>query len=137
MVEEQIRRLWETTTTTDETTERVTEIFDATQPTDSATGTPPLLSCTTEKREARQTSESREKSEATSAGTETQAHAAAATLTEAKGTETEAESRNESEAKSKEEKRGGNTAARIALALIILALLTALAAYIKTRLKNH
>lgn len=65
MVEEQIRRLWENKTTTDEATERITEIFDTTQPTDSATGTPPLLSRTTERREARQTSESRKQTEAT------------------------------------------------------------------------
>lgn len=64
MVEEQIRRLWETKATTDEVTESITEIFDTTQPTDSATGTPPLLSRTTERRETRQTSESREQSEA-------------------------------------------------------------------------
>lgn len=64
MVEEQIRRLWENKTTTDEATERITEIFDTTQPRDSATGTPPLLSRTTERREARQTSESRELTEA-------------------------------------------------------------------------
>ena len=135
MVEEQIRRLWENKTTTDEATERVTEIFDTTQPTDSATGTPPLLSRTTERREARQTSESREQSEATAAGTETQTRTADATLTETKVTESETESRNET--KSKEEKQSGNTAVRIALALTVLALLTASAAYIKTRLKNH
>ena len=64
MVEEQIRRLWENKTTTDEATERITEIFDTTQPRDSATGTPPLLSRTTERREARQTCESRELTEA-------------------------------------------------------------------------
>lgn len=64
MVEEQIQRLWENKTTTDEATERITEIFDTTQPRDSATGTPPLLSRTTERREARQTSESRELTEA-------------------------------------------------------------------------
>lgn len=137
MVEERIRQRWKTISTTDEATERVTEIFDTTQPTDSATGTPPLLCRTTERREARQTSESREQSETTAAGTETLTLNTAETLAETKVTESEDESRNETESKSQEEKRSGNTAARIALALTVLALLTASAAYIKTRLKNH
>lgn len=135
MVEERIRQRWKTITTTDEATERVTEIFDTTQLTDSVTGTPPLLSRTTERRQARQASESRAQSEATAAGTETQTRTADATLTETKVTESATESRNET--RSKEEKQSGNTAARIALALTVLALLTASAAYIKTRLKNH
>lgn len=47
--------------TRDESTERVTEIFDTAQPPDSITGTPPLLSRIWEKHEIRSRSDSRVK----------------------------------------------------------------------------
>lgn len=47
--------------TRDESTERVTEIFDTAQPPDSATGTPPLMSRIRERHEARSRSDSRAK----------------------------------------------------------------------------
>lgn len=137
MVREQICRLWETTTTTDETTERVTEIFDTTQPTDSATGTPPLLSRTTEKREARKMSESREQRESTAAGTEAQTQFAAANHTKVSASETSAESRRENETKGKEEKRSGNIASWIVFPTMMLLLIAGIGSvFIKKRLNN-
>lgn len=65
LFEERMNALRETTATTDEATERVTEIFDTTQPTDSVTGTPPLLSRTTERRNATSSEQTREQTEAT------------------------------------------------------------------------
>lgn len=97
MVEEQIRRLWENKTTTDEATERITEIFDTTQPTDSATGTPPLLSRTTERREARQTSESREQTEATKTDSTKAENNTDLILAETALTQSEHENRKESD----------------------------------------
>ena len=67
IVEEYFRRQRKNTTMTDEVTERITEIFDTSQPPDSATGTPPLLSRITEKSAAKSRSESREQTEATTA----------------------------------------------------------------------
>lgn len=97
MVEEQIRRLWENKTTTDEATERVTEIFDTTQPTDSTTGTPPLLSRTTERREARQTSESREQTEVTKTDSTKAENNTDLILTDTELTQSELENREESD----------------------------------------
>lgn len=97
MVEEQIRRLWENKTTTDEATERITEIFDTTQPTDSATRTPPLLSRTTERREARQTSESREQTEATKTDSTKAENNTDLILAETALTQSEHENRKESD----------------------------------------
>ena len=138
MVEEHIRRLWEHRSTTDEATERVTEIFDTSQPTDSTTGTPPLLSRTTERREARQTNESREQTETAATDSASVFQTAATTLGHDSETSLEAENRQESEARSKEEKRSSNTLAWIAISLALLSLLAAVvASFIKTRLNNH
>ena len=99
-----MRRLRTTTTTTDEATERITEIFDTTQPTDSTTGEPPLLSRITEKSAAKIRSESREQTEATATESEAQTQTGAATLTRDADTSTACESREASEAKSREER---------------------------------
>lgn len=138
IVEEQLRRLWESRSTTDEVTERVTEIFDTSQPTDSTTGTPPLLSRTTERWEARQTNECREQTEAVATDSASVFQTAATTLGHDSATSLEAENREESEARSKEEKRNGNTLAWIVISLALLSLLAAaVASFIKTRLNKH
>ena len=103
-VEEQFRRLLETTTTTEAVTERVTEIFDTTQPTDSTTGTPPLLSRITEKSEASSRSESREQSEAKATGSETQTEASTATHSRDTAIDQEAESKEAGETERHEER---------------------------------
>lgn len=68
MIEERLRELRQTTNRSDETVERVVEIFDTTQPTDTATGTPPLLSRTKERRSTQNQTDSREQTEATATG---------------------------------------------------------------------
>ena len=86
MVEERFRQLLESSTTRDKATERVTEIFDTSQPIDSATGTPPLQSRITERSESRERNDTRTQNEATSTawteaeiGTKTDLSATAAT----------------------------------------------------------
>ena len=68
MIEERLRELRQTTSRSDETVERVVEIFDTSQPTDTATGTPPLLSRTKERRSTQNQTDSREQTEATATG---------------------------------------------------------------------
>lgn len=104
IVEEYFRRQRKNTTTTDEVTERITEIFDTSQPPDSATGTPPLLSRITEKSAAKSRSESREQTEATTAGSTAEAQTKAATLTYEADTATASESHEATEAKSREQR---------------------------------
>lgn len=138
VVEERFRRLSETATSTDEATERVTEIFDTSQPTDSATGTPPLLSRTTEKREARQTSESREQTESATTGHEEQTRTTASRLYRDNAADSENENRAALETGSKEETRGGNSAAWGVPSLILAAMLAAIAgAFVKHRTNKH
>ncbi len=99
MVEEQLRRQRENKTTTDEATERVTEIFDTTQPPDSATGTPPLLSRITERSSVKSRSESRETTEvrATDNSVATQTGAAMLRYQTDTATASESHEANESE----------------------------------------
>lgn len=138
VVEERFRRLSETATSTDEATERVTEIFDTSQPTDSATGTPPLLSRTTEKRSARQTSEGRERTEAASTGHEEQTRTTASKLFREDAADSEAENLAALEAGRKEESHGGNSAALGIPFLVWAALLAVVAwAFVKHRLNKH
>ena len=137
MVEAQFRRLRETTIERDEATERVTEIFDTSQPRDSATGTPPLLSRTTERREARQRSDSREQTEAAATDSTKATKATAATLAGETATTAEAASLEMNETKSKEEKRGGNAALQVILSLLPLLLMIVGAAIFTKRLNNH
>lgn len=97
-----MRRLRSNTTITDEASERVTEIFDTTQPPDSATGTPPLLSRITERSAAKSRSESRDQTEATAAESEARTRTGAATLTHDADHATTTESREATEARSRE-----------------------------------
>lgn len=99
-----MRRQRTTTTTTDEATERITEIFDTTRPADSTTGEPPLLSRITERSAAKGRSESREQSEATATESEAQTQTGAATLTHEADTFTATDSHEATEGKSREQR---------------------------------
>lgn len=102
MVEEQLRRQRENKTTTDEATERVTEIFDTTQPPDSATGRPPLLSRITERNSTKSRSESRETTETRATDNSVATQTGAATLMHETDTATASESREANESESRE-----------------------------------
>lgn len=122
--------------TRDEATERVTEIFDTTQPPDSTTGTPPLSARIRERRESRV--ESRENAAvetAKSDSTATDIKATAATDT-AEATQTEAETSGQSDTENREEKGGNKTLAWLAIALSLLSL-AANAIVIKHRSNNR
>lgn len=102
--------------TRDEATERVTEIFDTTQPPDSTTGTPPLAARIRERQEAKSRSDSRAAVEtAKSDSTAADIKAAASTDT-AEATQTEAETSGESETENRE-KRGTSVGVTIAATL--------------------
>lgn len=132
LFEERMNALRETTATTDEATERVTEIFDTTQPTDSVTGTPPLLSRTTERRNATSSEQTREQTEATAKeATEADIGQAATLAAEAQTTSNE-ESRAESEGEIRQEKGGTNPLVWVSLTLLIVAL-----AIIAITIKQH
>ena len=122
--------------TRDEATERVTEIFDTTQPPDSTTGTPPLSARIRERHEAKSRSDSRAKVDAVrndSTAAECEAHSQTNTATQ---TETEAETSGESEVESREEKGTGKTLAWVSIALSLLSL-AVIAIVIKHRSNNH
>lgn len=122
--------------TRDEATERVTEIFDTTQPPDSTTGTPPLSARIRERHEAKSRSDSRAKVEAVrndSTAAECEAHSQTNTATQ---TKTEAETSGESEVESREEKGTGKTIAWVSIALSLLSL-AVIAIVIKHRSNNH
>lgn len=120
--------LREKTATTDEATERVTEIFDTTQPTDSATGTPPLLSRTTERRNATSSEQTREQSEATAkAATEADIGQNSTLDTSAQTTSEE-----ESDGEIRQEKGGTNPLMWVSLTLLVLAV-----AIIAITIKQH
>lgn len=68
MIEERLREMRQTTSRSDETVERIEEIFDTSQPRDTATGTPPLLSRTKERRSTQNQTDSRAQTEATTTG---------------------------------------------------------------------
>lgn len=132
LFEERMNALRETTATTDEATERVTEIFDTTQPTDSVTGTPPLLSRTTERRNATSSEQTREQTEATAKeATEADIGQASTLAAEAQTTSNE-ESRAESEGEIRQEKGGTNPLVWVSLTLLIVAL-----AIIAITIKQH
>lgn len=136
MLAERLERLKESATTISEEGERVTELFDTSQPTDSATGTPPLLSRTTE-RSGRQTqSASREGEQRIRNDTlRGETHREAATQ-ESGVAAIGQESRAQSEAKAKEEKRTVRYDTIICIGLLLLAG-GAIALTIKKILKNH
>ncbi len=118
----------------DETTERVTEIFDTTQPPDS-TGTPPLSARIRERHEAKSRSDSRAKVESNgsdSAASERGTHSRNETAIQ---TETEAETSGESKTESREEKGTGKTLVRVSIALSLLSL-AVIAIVIKHRSNN-
>lgn len=122
--------------TRDEATERVTEIFDTTQPPDSTTGTPPLSARIRERHEAKSRSDSRAKVEAVrndSTAAECEAHSQTNTATQ---TKTEAETSGESEVESREEKGTGKTIAWVSIALSLLSL-AVIAIVIKHRSNRH
>ena len=122
--------------TRDEATERVTEIFDTSQPPDSTTGTPPLSARIRERHEARSRSDSRAKVEtAKSDSTATDIKATAATDT-AEATQTEAETSGESEAESREEKGGNKALVWVSIALSLLSI-AVIAIVIKHRSNRH
>jgi cobalamin biosynthesis Mg chelatase CobN len=124
--------LREKTATTDEATERVTEIFDTTQPTDSATGTPPLLSRTTERRNATSSEQTREQSEATAKAATEADIGQNSTLDTSAQTTSEEESREESEGETRQEKGGTNPLVWVSLTLLVLAV-----AIIAITIKQH
>ena len=101
--------------TRDEATERVTEIFDTTQPPDSVTGTPPLSARIRERHETRSQSDSRAKVETA---------------------KTEAETSGESEAESREEKGGNKALVWVSIALSLLSI-AVIAIVIKHRSNRH
>ena len=122
--------------TRDEATERVTEIFDTSQPPDSTTGTPPLSARIRERHEARSRSDSRAKVEAAkSDSTATDIKATAATDT-AEATQTEAETSGESETESREEKGGNKALVWVSIALSLLSI-AVIAIVIKHRSNRH
>ena len=138
IMEEYFRQLRQSTITTDEVTERITEIFDATQRADSTTGTPPLLIRTTERTEKRQKSESREKTESAAAEGENKNLADAARLSVNAAAASMAKSRIENEIKSEEEKHSGNISGWICISFSLLVMAAvAVAVFIKPRLNNH
>ena len=114
--------------TRDEATERVTEIFDTSQPSDSTTGTPPLSARIRERHEARSRSDSRAKVEAAKSDS-------TATDT-AEATQTEAETSGESETKSREEKGGNKALVWVSIALSLLSI-AVIAIVIKHRSNRH
>lgn len=138
IMEEYFRRLRQSTITTDEVTERITEIFDTTQRADSTSGTPPLLIRTTERTEMRQKSENREKTEIVAAERENKNLADAARLSVNAAAASMAKSRIENEIKSEEEKHSGNIAGWICISFSFLVMAAvAVAVFIKPRLNNH
>ena len=132
LFEERMNVLCERTATTDEATERVTEIFDTTQPTDSATGTPPLLSRTTERRNATSSEQTREQTEATAKEVTEADIGQASTLDSAAQTTSEEESRAESRGEIRQEKGGRNPLVWVSLTLLVLAV-----AIIAITIKQH
>ncbi len=138
IMEEYFRQLRQNTTTTDEVTERITEIFDTTQPTDSLSGTPPLLSRTTERTEMRQKSENREKTESTAAEVVKKTLTDASILSVDAASASMAKSRIKNEIKSEEEKHSGNIAGWICILFSLLVMAAvAVAVFIKNRSNNH
>lgn len=132
LFEERMNALRETTATTDEATERVTEIFDTTQPIDSVTGTPPLLSRTTERRNATSSEQTREQTEATAKEATEADIGQATTLAAEEQTASNEESRAESEGEIRQEKGGTNPLVWVSLTLLIVVL-----AIIAITIKQH
>lgn len=136
LLDERLERLRESATNTHEDMERVTEVFDTSQPRDSLSGTPPLLSRTTERRGRQTQSASREEERhIRSDTTGTELHREAA-LQESEAAAIGQESRAQSDAATKEEKRVTRWDTIICVALLIFGL-GLLALTIKQHLSNH
>lgn len=143
MVKERFRQLLESTTTKDEAAERITEIFDTSQPIDSVTGTPPLQSRVTERSESREKNDTRTQNEATStARTEADIGTKTDLATTAATSENE-EIRKKGEARSREERKASGTlvileiAAGAIISLFLLWLLLTVGKAIKSFSKTN
>lgn len=104
IVDEHLRQERESAGRRDEATERITEIYDTRQRSDSATGLPPLLSRTTERSLATSLSTSRERSEATTHGYESESRMTEATQTREADTATESARHETADSDSREER---------------------------------
>ena len=122
MVNERFRQLLESTTTTEEATERITEMFDTSQPIDSLTGTPPLQSRVTERSESQEGNNTRIQNESTSTSRAEADIGVATDLAATATTSKNEESRVKSEAESREERkaRGALVILEIAAGILIL-----------------
>ncbi|MCM1297283.1 MAG: hypothetical protein NC311_17215 [Muribaculaceae bacterium] len=114
----------------------MTEVFDTSQPRDSLTGTPPLLSRTTERLGRQTQSASREEERHIRSDTTGMTLQREAALQESDAAAIGQESRAQSDAATREEKRSVRYDTIICLVLLALAL-GALALTIKQHLKNH
>lgn len=132
LFEERMNALREKNSTTDEATERVTEVFDTSQPTDSATGTPPLLSRTTERRNATSSEHTREHSKTTAKAAIEADIGQNSTLDTSAQITSEEESREESDGEIRQEKGGTNPLVWVSLTLLVLAV-----AIIAITIKKH
>ena len=142
MVAESVRQQIEKSTARDETTERVIEIFDATQPTDSLTGTPPLQSRVTERSQSKESSDSRTETESSVTGTEAQAQTQDTAVAREVVTSESEEDREAIETESREERKGNTTltmlqvGADIMIAIFMLWLLLTVGKAIKPTTKT-
>ena len=116
--------------------ERVTEIYDTTQPMDSTTGTPPLLSRIRERHEAVSHGESRVKAEAEKRDSTATSITSTATENEKGEMQAAMEASGETQAESHEEKGSGKPLAWFSIAMILLTL-AVVAIVIKQRSNNH
>lgn len=138
MVEERFRQLLESTTTKDEARERITEIYDTTQPIDSATGTPPLKSRVTERSESREKNDTRQQSEASSTARTEADIGTASDLSKTAATSEREEQEEKAEAANREERKESGTlvvleiAAGGVIALFLLWLLITVGRAIKS-----
>lgn len=116
--------------------ERVTEIYDTTQPMDSTTGTPPLLSRIRERHESASHGESRVKSEAEKWDSTATSSTSTATETVKGEMQAAMEATGETLAESHEEKGSDKPLAWFSIAMILLTL-AVVAIVIKQRSNNH
>lgn len=120
----------------EEATERVTEIYDTSQPTDSVTGTPPLMSRIRERHEATSRSESRAMAEAAKSDSTAATGTSTATLAKTTEARIETETAGETRTESREEKGRGKSLVWVSVALSLLAV-AVIAIVIKHRSNNH
>lgn len=116
--------------------ERVTEIYDTTQPIDSTTGAPPLLSRIRERHEAANHGVSRMKAEAVKRDSTATSSTSSATETVKGEMQSAMEATGETRAENHEEKGSNKPLVWFSLAMILLTL-AVVAIVIKHRLNNH